>query len=240
MPCLVADSCFGFFFMRKNYGRNEGAGAAITLTLFAAIATLSRGTYISLFAFIAVVLITGTPVIRKWAGIGILISAAFFAFTSPQIFMRFNTIFHAPAVSDNSPPRTEIWSYMLDSEVPGLPYFGIGLNRVVIERMASKIPAGASAYPLDSAHGPHNQYLALFLASGLMGLFFFFWLFFLTFTLIQKMQNHFRIFFFASLAAYLVNGIFEYTLLATNFPIALITLFAIAELTQSQTEMEEN
>lgn len=214
-------------------------GIAIGLAYFAAVATLSRGTYIALVVYFVVLLLTAAPDIRKKASVYLLVVMILIGLFNPQIFARLNTIFHDPPISDNPPSRPEIWSTMLDMEIPTLSYFGLGMNKVIVERLASRIPAGVLDNTIDQAYSAHNQYLALFLFTGLTGLFFYFWLLILAFAVMWKMPRSLRSFFIASVSAYMINGVFEYTLLLTNFFIVLITIFAVSHSYLSQVERKE-
>ncbi|MDX9755070.1 MAG: O-antigen ligase family protein, partial [bacterium] len=209
---------------------------AIALALFSAVATLSRGTYLSLIVWLAVVLWRGTAPVRKHALIYAGVVLLLILLWQPHLFLRFNTVLQNPLVSDNPPPRTEIWAYLMDTELASLPFFGVGLNRVITDRMANHIASSDGAYTLPSAHGPHNQYLAFLLTAGLIGVLVFLWIMGLTLLTAWRMPPPLSAFFTASIIGFLVQCVFEIPIPATNLPIVLLTIGAIGTCeTQSPT-----
>jgi O-antigen ligase len=201
--------------------------SVVVLTVITAITTLSRGTYVTLLAWSLVLFWQGTGSIRKWVAIGTGLALVLILVWNPSILSRMNTVFDHPLISDNPPPRTHIWSYLMDSEIPDLAFFGFGLHRIATDRMENNIPSAQHPYTIDSAHAPHNQYLAMLVSSGVLGLFMLFWLGWLALCRAKTLEPNLAAVLIAGLASFIVNCTFEAPILATNIPLALTVILAI-------------
>ena len=199
----------------------------------------SRTTLIGLVVWLGVVYWYGNPRARK-----IIIGFVVLAFVlslllTPQVYGRFFSLF-GEIQESSGVNRILIWSGIMQSEMPTLSPFGVGMGPVATVRFGDWIASSPEGPPLARAWGSHNAYLAWLVGTGLMGMCCLLWLFSSALRRLRDCDQYNKGILSAGIIALLVICLYQDPLLSSNIPIVWITMLAIIDRIMIDREKGEN
>ncbi len=188
----------------------------------------SRTTLIGLVVWLLVIYWYGTPRVRRVIISFFIAAFVLSLFLTPQIYGRFFSLL-GEIQDESGANRILIWCGIMQSEMPTLSPFGVGMGPVATVRFGDWIASSPDGPPLARAWGPHNAYLAWLVGAGLMGMCCLIWLFCSALRRLKNCDQYNKGILSAGIAALLVICLYQDPLMSSNIPIVWITMLAIID-----------
>jgi len=210
----------------QTYQQKASVLIAIGGILFAALFAFSRSGCVGLFVFgyvLYAALKAGSPnVFRRIASIVLVVAL----FVGASALMRLSSTMNELLAKQNV-SRLTIWPFVMDRNMPSLPFFGVGLGPVQMNADFSVMISAPMDLPISSTHYPHDLYLELLISMGISGLLSFLWLVYEGFRQTYGDRTITAAALRAGLAGFLAQEIFDTQILNGNIPIALFVILAL-------------